>query len=206
MAPPSGKKSYHHGDLRTALVGEARRLVREEGAAGVSMRAIGRAAGVSHAALYHHFPDREALLAAVAAEGFAGLREAMLERARSSDGPPLTRLQEAGVAYVVYACADPNLYRLMFGDHITDRARFSELQNSADAAYEALGALLGEMADGGAEGVADNPVSRAAWAMVHGVAMLLIDGRFGADVSPAEVVRVTREVTTVLGRGLRAMT
>jgi len=205
---PTGKKSYHHGDLRAAMVREARRLVQEEGSERLSLRAIGREVGVSHAALYHHFPDRESLLASVAAGGFAGLRQAMLERAQSSDGPPLARLQEAGVAYVLFAWNNPHLYRLMFSGRLADRARFPQLQTAADGAYAALGRLLGQMGDepGTDDDLADHPAGRAAWAMVHGLAMLLIDGRFGDEVSSRdEAERVAREVTLVLGRGLKAM-
>jgi len=190
------------------MVHEALRLVQKEGDERLSLRAIGREVGVSHAALYHHFPDRESLLASVAAGGFTGLRQAMLERAQSCDGPPLARLQEAGVAYVLFACDNPHLYRLMFSGRITDRARFPELQTAAEGAYAALGRLLGQIGDEPEtdEDQADHPASRAAWATVHGLAMLLIDERFGDEVSSREEAeRVTREVTTVLGRGLRAM-
>jgi len=173
----------------------------------MSLRAIARGVGVSHAALYHHFPDRDALLAAVAAEGFVALRQAMLDRAQSSDGPPLTRLQEAGVAYVLFAWGHPNLYRLMFSGLIADRDSYPELQSSADAAYTALGQLLSRTrgkSHGKGEPMADHPASRAAWATVHGLAMLLIDGRIGAGVTTRRAVEtVTREVTTVLGRGWR---
>jgi AcrR family transcriptional regulator len=206
-SPAKPDRDYHHGNLRTVLVRTAEQLVGRDGAERVSLRAIARKTGVSHAALYHHFADRQALLAAVAASGFATLTDSMLARAESSDGPPWSRLQDAGVAYVLFAIEHPHIYRLMFSGQVTDRARYPELQTAADAAYEALGHLLRQTADKkDTREFGEHPASRAAWATIHGLAMLLIDGRFGKEAcSPEEAERVTREVTQILGRGMRSM-
>ena len=204
--PDEGRHSYHHGDLAPALVRAAEKLVAGHGAEEVSLRAIAREAGVTHAALYHHFSDRQELLAAVAASGFRALRQSMLERAESAEGPPLTQLQEAGVAYVLFATRNPHLYRLMFRAQIADRHRYPDLQEAADAAYAALGSLLSRTGAGQSAMSEDHPAGRAAWGTVHGLAMLLVDGRVSeGDTSPETVERITREVTTVLGRGLRSL-
>lgn len=199
-------KDYHHGDLRAALVGAVEQLVERDGAERVSLRAIASEAGVTHAALYHHFDNRQALLAAAAASGFSALTSAMLTRAKSG-GPPLIQLQEAGVAYVLFAVAHPHIYRLMFSGQIADRERYPELQEASDAAYAALGHLLeGTSSSKRTTPAPEHPASRATWATIHGLAMLLIDGRFGEEAcSVGEAERVTREVTQVLGRGLRSM-
>lgn len=184
----------------------------------LSLRGIARSAGVSHAAPYHHFKDVNALLAAVAASGFIRLRQAMLERAHSSGREPLRRLQEAGIAYVDFAVRHPELYRLMFSGRLRAYRDDPELSEASSAAYGALGELLlrsrsdqdgdADSSAGRANLQADdslNAAATAAWSLVHGHAMLLIDGRLEVDSGdPSEVAESAREVTGILGRGLRS--
>ncbi len=106
--------SYHHGDLRDALIRAARKILEKDGLAELSLRQVARAVGVSPAAPYHHFADKHALLTAVATLGFAALRSEMLMRmAKETD--PVARLDASGVGYVVFAVDNPALFRLMFG-------------------------------------------------------------------------------------------
>jgi AcrR family transcriptional regulator len=202
--------AYHHGDLRRALVAAAERLLQQQGLNRISLRGIARAAGVSHAAPYHYFPDLDHLLAAVAANAFRRLTDAMLQRAVDPREPSLSRLQAAGVAYVKFAVQNAELYRLMFGGRLRAVRDDPALAQSSDAAYGALGELLAEThpaaAPAGAE-ITDPELSaaaRAAWALVHGLSMLLIDGRLDVDPHDAGVVEeLVRDVTSVLGTGLR---
>jgi AcrR family transcriptional regulator len=167
---------YHHGDLRRALLDVALRLVEESDPGHLSLRAIARKAGVSRAAPYHHFADREALLAAVATEGFRALRAAMAKRLSSMERDPLQRMQEMGVAYVLFAVRHPQLYRLMFGGELRDRESHEELRQESGATYASL---------------------------VHGLAMLLVDQRVGdPDMSDQQVEMLARQTTDVLGRGV----
>src|SRR5262245_29389962 len=108
------RPGYHHGDLRRALILAARRILEHEGLAGLSLRAAAREAGVSQAAPYHHFKDKDALLGAVAAEGFDALAEAMRTRMAACRDPAST-LSAAGEGYVAFAVANPALFQLMFG-------------------------------------------------------------------------------------------
>lgn len=114
---PPEARSYHHGDLRRALVEAARRLVESEGSAAMSLRAVAREAGVSPAAPYHHFKDKSELMDAVAAEGWALLSTALFEAAKNNPDDPLA----SGIAYVSFARARPALYRTMF-DAARDKA------------------------------------------------------------------------------------
>ncbi len=196
------KRQYHHGDLRRVLLEAAQRLVAREGPAQVSLRSIAREAGVSHAAPYHHFADREALLAAVAASGFEGLRSAMHAAAAAPGAAdPLSRLQAAGVAYVAFAVANPEIYRLMFSGLLSDRRRYPDLQASTEAAFDVLLALLGARSPGGG-GAA---VATATWSLVHGLAYLMIEGLLAEEVAAKGAEGVAREVTRVLGVGLRSV-
>lgn len=204
MDPQQPRSSYHHGDLRRALLAAARRLIQRSGAGRVSLRAIAREAGVSHAAPYHHFADRDALLAALAATGFDALREAMERRSEGALDQPFRSLQEAGVAYVRFAMENPELYRLMFSGPLTDRARYPELQRAADDAFGVLQRLLGS-AGGTRAAKASRAVPLTAWSTVHGLAMLLIDGRLEEETAASDSDEIAREVTRVLGRGLRSV-
>ena len=197
-------RSYHHGDLRRTLLDVALRLLEEFDPGHLSLRAIAREAGVSRAAPYHHFADREALLAAVAAEGFRALRAAMVERVQSTEGNPLERMQEMGVAYVLFAVRHPQLYRLMFGGELQNRLSHEELQRESGATYAALGAAMEDSMgkESGGRG-ASGEFALSAWALVHGLAMLLVDQRVGEpDMSDQHVEALARRATEVLGRGV----
>jgi AcrR family transcriptional regulator len=161
----SMRDRYHHGDLRSALIAAARDLLDEGGAGAVSLREAARRAGVSQTAPYRHFADKEALLAAVAAEGFVDLGAAMAAAA-ASGGPVLEGI---GAAYVRFAVRQPARFRLMFGQGAAVIARHPDLLAAAKAAEERLtGAVSGR------PGV--DATAIRAWALVHGLASLIIDG------------------------------
>src|SRR6266436_1404259 len=114
----STRPSYHHGDLKAALLAAAGRLLEEEGAEAVSFRAIARDVGVSQTAPYNHFDSKEHLLATVAEEGFRAFTA--LQRGAARTRSPKRRLYALGRAYVAFASAHPQLYRLMFGVGLAD--------------------------------------------------------------------------------------
>jgi len=145
--------TYHHGDLRQAVLRTAGEILEKEGLEALSLREVARRAGVSHNAPYRHFPDRANLLAALAAEGFEKLGDALQSRPR----------REMGEAYVEFALANPARFRLMFGGLV---------DKPDPRAYEGL---LNSFADLGE----DAPyAAAAAWALVHGLSHLLLDGHF----------------------------
>lgn len=200
MIPPT----YHHGDLRRALLDATARLVQKEGAAKVSLRAVAREAGVSAAAPYHHFEDREAMLSEVAAEGFVRMEEGMEAAAAGSGAAePLARLQSAGIAYVRFAVENPEVFRLMFGGLLSDRSRFPALQAAAASALAALRRLMGPR-ERMVEPNGLPPAVLAAWSTVHGLAFLAIEGRLDEESRAVGLDEVTRQVTLVLGRGLKS--
>ena len=180
---------YHHGDLRPALVTGAMRLLKDQSAAELSLRAVARLAGVSPNAPYRHFASKEALLAAVAEEGFRRLADAMA----AAGGPPRKRLAQMGVAYVRFATENPRLYGLMFGPVLRDWARFEGLVAAADASFELLvDAVAKAMGD---ERTSAPREAMLAWSAVHGYSMLAIDGhldacRAGERPKPEELARI----------------
>jgi AcrR family transcriptional regulator len=195
---------YHHGDLRQALVREGAALVAREGHLAISVREVARAVGVSHTAAFHHFATREVLLAAIAARGFDALTAA-LERAYRGSSPQLDRFGRLGRCYVRHALAHARMYQLMFGAETADRDVFEGLR---EAVARTFAVLVDAVRDAQAAGLveAGPPIDRAlaAWATVHGLTSLWIDGQLDAPGlrgrSAAELIAV------VLGlsyRGLR---
>ena len=165
------KHAYHHGNLPAALLRTAGKILEKEGLEALSVRALTRRAGVSHAAPYRHFRDRESLLAALAAEGFARLGRAQREAAAAGG------LRAMGEAYVRFALAHPQRFRLMFGGRLKI-ARHAALREVATRTFEGLsGALAARVGD--SPGARD--ASLAAWALVHGLALLLLGDRIAPD-------------------------
>lgn len=205
----TNQERYHHGDLRTALVDAALRTLESETPQAISLRGLAREAGVSHAAPYHHFADLDALLAAVAARGFQILRDDMSRTSVEAEPDPFIRLQAAGTAYVTFAVTRPELFRLMFSGRWKSGGGSSELREAEDSAFETLERMTaGAVGSDEERAGAVSTAARAAWAMVHGIAMLLVDNRIEtpAGRDPVEAAeQLTREMTTVLGRGLRSL-
>ena len=167
---PQRKKSYHHGDLRAALLRSAGNILEKEGVEALKLRAVARRAGVSHNAPYRHFPEREALLAALAVEGFEWLGAAQRKAAEAGG------LRAMGEAYVHFALAHPQRFRLMFGGQISI-AKHARLREVATKTFEGLaGALAARVPE--AKGAGDSSI--AAWALVHGLAQLLLGGRISS--------------------------
>ncbi len=194
---------YHHGDLRRALVDAALELVAEQGPSGITLREAARRAGVTHAAPYRHFADKEALLAAVAEEGFQRLRseiELALEQAGGRE-----RVETVGVAYVRFARHHPSQFRVMFGAEVGDKRLYPELTHADQAVFDLLCAAIrsaqqtGEMAQG-------DParMGMVAWSMLHGVAALVVDGQMErAGVRDEHIDEFARRVARTANAGLR---
>src|SRR5579871_2967882 len=160
-------RTYHHGDLRAAILRAAGKLVEKQGVEGLKLRDLARRAKVSHNAPYRHFPGREALLAALAAEGFGMLGQAQREAAAAGG------MRAMGEAYVRFALAHPQRFRLMFGGQVP-MERHPQLREVATKAFASLsGALSARVPE--AQGAGDSSI--AAWALVHGLAQLLLGNR-----------------------------
>lgn len=178
---------YHHGDLRRSLLQEAVRVIQVQGVEMLTLRAVGQRLGVSRTALYRHFADKAALLAAVGREGFRTLRLELL-LAWGTGGP--AEFQAMGAAYVRFAVDHPSHYRVMFGGFVRSEPD-PEFAEDAAGAFQALVDAI-RFLQGTGDMRADDPVqlARYIWAVVHGVAMLAIDGQL--DHKDATVDELTR--------------
>jgi len=175
----SGDTPYHHGDLHEALLKAAVTVLERDGLAGLTLRAVAREAGVSHAAPTHHFGDLTGLLSELAAIGFRQFNTAMVAARASETLPPMKALAGAK-AYVAYAQAHPGMYGLMFRTERLDMSRPS-LCEAADTAFAGLAGAVAatrhEEIDGAALSLQQAAAIARAWSLVHGFTMLLLDGR-----------------------------
>ena len=175
--------TYHHGNLRQALVDQAVRTIGRSGIDALTLRGVGAALGVSRTALYRHFADKDALLAVVAREGFVALK-ATLDAARTRDADVDGQLTEMGTAYVRFAIDNQAHYLVMFGSFLERCQDEPDLMADATAAFEALVAMIVDLQQAGRIRTHDPLLlSRFVWASVHGIALLAINGQLGPDCS-----------------------
>ncbi|MCC2595097.1 TetR/AcrR family transcriptional regulator [Pusillimonas sp. MFBS29] len=165
----ASKKKYHHGDLRAALLSDGMALVAEKGPHEWSLRELARRLDVSAMAPYRHFADKEALLAAIATDGYQQLRS-RLEAAEKAPAPTTAPLLQQGIAYVRFALDCPALFRLMFGMKIPE-GRSPELDAARTAAFGAL--MRNIQSDDSANKRKVKAMGR--WSLVHGLSLLLLD-------------------------------
>jgi AcrR family transcriptional regulator len=168
---------YHHGDLRRALLEEALRTIQTHGVEQLTLRTVGQRLGVSRSALYRHFSSKQALLAAVGREGFRTLRLALTEAwERNGRGRP--GFEAMAIVYVQFAVSHPSHYRVMFGRFVESCATDAEFVAEATAAFQVL---VDSLVDQQGAGIVrrDDPLllARFIWSLVHGLAMLTIDGQ-----------------------------
>lgn len=159
---------YHHGNLRQALLEAALIILERDGEAGLGLRDLARAVNVSPAAPYRHFDSRAALLEALAVTGYQRFTRAMDAVAAAPD--TLDPMAAMGKTYVKFALDNANLFRLMFSPQLR-RDNRPGLRMAADAAYQTLRHVSGGNVTTG------RVAALAAWARVHGLAVLLLDGQ-----------------------------
>lgn len=186
--------TYHHGNLRDTLVAATIAQLAQQHDAALSLRELARSVGVSIAAVYRHFPSKEALLAEVAAAGFASLIAKWEAELPPPDSLPAEqRFQLLGQLYIEFALAAPAHYRLMF-EH-QDVRQFPALQEAAQACFQYVLQTAGAaVREAGLDARWDKAAASAGWSLGHGYVMLLLSGRLamadsGDELSPAMVPR-----------------
>lgn len=197
--PPVAKpeRAYHHGDLRNALIEAGLTALEARDAAELSLRALARELGVSANAVYRHFADKDALLSALAAEGFRRFaREQREARAQVATDPVAT-----GLGYIRFAQRHPALFRLMFG-RFTRACDSTELQEAAMAAF---GELLEDTRppEAGQATIDEATMLRAIarWSLVHGLSHLMLEGQLGFFGPGAPSERLAADVLLASGLG-----
>jgi AcrR family transcriptional regulator len=185
------RPTYHHGDLRAAILTEAAHLVAVRGADGVSLRELAREAGVSHAAPAHHFTDRRGLFTALAAQGFELLASTLAE-ARP-------RFLDAALAYVRFAMEHPGHYRVMFDKSLLNPSD-PELVAAEAASAAELARGVASLTDRHAH---EDPrgAQLAAWSLVHGFSMLWLNDAVNPEVKSADPMATVERIATMLFDG-----
>jgi len=200
---PAG--TYQHGNLREALVQAGLKLLAEGGVERLSLRGAAQLAGVSHAAPYRHFRDKEALVAAIAEKGFRLLTASM--RAELERGEAVTardRLEAIGFGYVHFALTHAAYLQVIFGGVLIMDDPPPELEAAGKEAFDTLrdvvaaGIAAGEFRPGDPD-----EVSLACWSMVHGLSMLLINGAVPKPTTRAAQRALATGLLRMLGDGIR---
>jgi AcrR family transcriptional regulator len=169
------KKPYHHGDLRAALVAQGLHVLAERDADSLSLREVARGVGVSATSVYRHFPDKEALVTALALDGLAQLGRAQRAAAEAAGGGK-AGFAATGRAYVRFALANPALFRLIFASPALEAAK-AQGALASEAAMMLRANAAAATGGGDAAGVG----AIQAWSLVHGLAMLMLDGQIAQD-------------------------
>jgi AcrR family transcriptional regulator len=172
-----GPKPYHHGDLKSAVLAAAEKILETEGVDALTLRAVARMVGVSHTAPKNHFGDLEGLFSELAAVGYRRFGAALSRAMESAGADPRRRLKAMGLVYVAFARAYPNLFLLMYRSDRLDM-NSPNLRDAIDETRQSLKNATTSVAPA----VPLAPLQLAAratasWALVHGFAMLLLDGR-----------------------------
>ena len=178
LRKPKRPETYHHGSLREALLQAAERILEREGIQGLTLRAAARQAGVSHAAPKNHFGDLSGLLSELAAVGFERFVAMLQANVRDGD-PPGQRMAAIGRGYVTFARTYPGLFLLMFRGERLDMSR-PALRAAMDTSGRVLSGAIGARRKEEVEAKLTLPQAAdivGAWSLVHGFAMLLLDGR-----------------------------
>jgi len=218
VSEQKARSSYHHGDLKEALLAAAEALLEEKGVTGLTLRACARRAGVSHAAPKHHFEDASDLLAEVAARSFDRLTDTLRQdRTANAELDPELRIVAIFRAYVNFARQHPDHFRLMFRWKEIGRENETLLAASARTYAQMTSSVTIQRGD--AEVTADMLYDRIsepelqddvliAWSQIHGYAMLLLEGQFDGfamnEGEDAFVERTVVETGARLSRMLRS--
>ena len=189
---------YHHGNLGNDLKKYAINIIKDKDVTQLNLRDLAAKCGVSPTAVYRHYNNKEHLLVAIAEDGFNELQKAMLE-VKDPD-----KLQKIGIVYIHFALQHPVEFQLMFGSILTNaKNKYPSLVAARNEAYQILYAQVEDDIQKKLIVGDTNSLARAAWAAVHGTAMLLLDDQF--IIQKNEIIdssQIALEITTILGKGI----
>lgn len=199
-------RSYHHGDLREALLTATLHIVRVSGPDAVTLRDVAKRAGVSEAAPYHHFESKSHLLLEAAARGYRALGE-RLATSFDASAEPRARLIALGAAYVRFALDEPGYFRLLFGAHVVDLVAHPAAAAAKAAGSAAAGHLrraVSEFHDSTHAVLPARDLERIVWAQVHGLAWLVLEQELRPQPSHAEAASLAETALGAILDGVAA--
>jgi AcrR family transcriptional regulator len=175
--------SYHHGDLKNALIKAGVKILAKEGVSGLSLRKVAKQAGVSHAAPYSHFADKQALIAAISTEGFKQLYIQIEEIRAAYKNKPKTLLVETAWAYMQFAFNEPDRFKLMFSSVLEKEKEYPDYVESSRKNFEQIVDVVKVCQSAGVLHD-DSPdlITVSVWSVVHGLVMLVLEGQISHTV------------------------
>jgi AcrR family transcriptional regulator len=177
------KKTYHHGDLKNALIKAGVDILAKEGVSGLSLRKVASKAGVSHSAPYSHFADKQALIAAISTEGFRQLYERVNSVAEEFKTKPSRQLVEVAWAYVQFAMDDRDRFKVMFSGILEKEREYPEFVSEAQRNFQLVKMIVEtNQAAGVLRSGPSDLVALSAWGIIHGFVMLLLEGQISHTV------------------------
>jgi AcrR family transcriptional regulator len=179
----SKKKTYHHGDLKNALIKAGVDILAKDGVSGLSLRKVATKAGVSHAAPYSHFADKQALIAAISTEGFRQLYERISAVAEEYKTKPSMQMIEVAWAYVQFAMDDRDRFKVMFSGILEKEREYPEFVVEAQRNFQMVKMIVeANQAAGVLRSGPSDLVALSAWGIIHGFVMLLLEGQISHTV------------------------
>ena len=184
------KKTYHHGDLKNALIKAGADILSKEGVSALSLRKVAQQAGVSHAAPYAHFADKQALIAAISTEGYQKLYAQIARAAEQYRSDPLRRLVESSWAYVHFALNEPDHFKVTLSGMMEKEQEYPAF---VEAAQQTFNLVVDIVAQGQQAGLlrpgAPDLTAVSVWALIHGLVTLLLENQVSHTVLNRYTVR-----------------
>jgi AcrR family transcriptional regulator len=188
------KKTYHHGDLKNALIKAGVEILAKDGVSGLSLRKVASRAGVSHAAPYSHFADKQALIAAISTEGFRQLYERVSAVAEEYKTRPSMQLIEVGWVYVQFALDDRDRFKVMFSGVLEKEKEYPEFVAESQRNFQLVKMVVeANQASGVLRSGPSDLVALSAWGIIHGFIMLLLEGQISHTVLEQKSLRALVE-------------
>jgi AcrR family transcriptional regulator len=184
------KKSYHHGDLKNALIKAGADILSREGVSALSLRKVAQKAGVSHAAPYAHFTDKQALIAAISTEGYKKLYEQIAQAAEQHRSDPLRRFVEASWAYIQFALDEPDQFKVTLSGMIEKEQDYPAFVETAKQTFALVVDIVAQCQQAGIlRRGAPDLAAVSAWSLIHGFVTLLMEKQISHTVLDRFTVR-----------------